>query len=242
MPATHTRDDDPVVVLVHGALTDASVWRHVSTRLQRAGRHVIAPAMPMRSLSGDVAYLRRFLESLSRPVVIAAHSYAGSVISDPAALTPAVQALVFVAAFQQDTGETAGELNAEYPGSLLTPENMLFRDYPDGQEVYLRPEKFGAVYAADVDPAEQAVMAVAQHPFDPTTLSGSFSGTASWRTLPTWSVVSTSDVSIPTAALRAMAERARSTVVEVDSSHAVPVAHPDVVADAIESATRAVQP
>ena len=230
---------EPTVVLVHGALTDASVWRRVSTRLQDAGHRVVAPAMPMRSLEGDVAYLRRFLETLPEPLVVAAHSYGGSVISDPEALTPAVRALVFVAAFQQDAGETAGGLNAQYPGSLLTPENMMFRDYPDGQEAYLRPEKFGEVYAADVDPTEQVIMAAAQHPFDPTTLGGSFTGTASWRTLPTWSVVSTSDVSIPTEALRSMAKRAGSTVVEVDSSHAVPVAHPDVVAQAIESAATA---
>jgi pimeloyl-ACP methyl ester carboxylesterase len=153
-----------------------------------------------------------------------------------------VRAVVFVAAFQQDSDETPAALNAEYPGSLLTPENMIFRDYPDGQEAYLRPEKFAEVYAADVEPLESAVLAVAQHPFDPTALGGSFSGTASWRALPTWSIVATADKSIPTEALRSMAERAGSTVVEVDSSHAVPVAHPEAVADTIERAIAAVTP
>lgn len=228
----------PSVVLVHGALTDASVWRQVSTRLQAGGHHVIAPALPMRSLSDDVAYLRSFLESLSGPLLVVGHSYAGSVISDPDALTPTVRALVFIAAFQQDSGETAGELNGKFPGSLLTPENLVFRKYPGGQEAYLRPDKFAEAYAADVDVREQAAMGAAQKPFDPTILGGAFSGSASWRSLPSWSVVSTRDVSIPTEALRWMAERAGSTVVEVDSSHAVPVAHPRPVTQAIESALR----
>jgi pimeloyl-ACP methyl ester carboxylesterase len=230
----------PLIVLVHGALTDASVWRQVSSRLQADGRQVVAPSLPMQSLAGDVAYVRNFLESLSGPLVVVAHSYAGSVISDPEALTPEVRALVFVAAFQQDSGETPGELNGKFPGSLLTEDNLLFRAYPDGQQASLRPEKFSEAYAADVPAAEVAIMAAAQKPFDPTILGGSFSGAASWRTLPSWSVVATEDRSIPTEALRWMAERAQSTVVEVDSSHAVPVAHPAAVAETVEAAARAV--
>ena len=226
----------PTFVLVHGALTDPSVWRGVCARLQRAGHLVAAPALPLRSLDGDAAYLRAFLESLPGPLVVAGHSYAGSVLSHPDALTPAVESLVFVAAFQQDAGETAGELNARFPDSQLTPGNLLVRKYPDGQEVYLRPEKFAAVYAADLDPAEAAVMAAAQKPFDPTVLAGSFTAPATWHTVPSWSVVSTADVSIPTEALRWMAERAGSAVTEIDSAHAVPVAHPDAVTNVILAA------
>jgi len=171
---------------------------------------------------------------------VAAHSYAGSVISAPEALTDSVKALVFVAAFQQDEGESADELNGRYPGSKLSPENLLVRSYPDGDEVYLQPEKFAEVYAADVEPAQVAIMAAAQHPFDPTTLGGTFTGTATWRTLPSWALISTSDVSIPTEALRFMAERAGSTVSEVDSAHAVPVAHPNEVADLVKAAVHAI--
>jgi pimeloyl-ACP methyl ester carboxylesterase len=226
-----------MIILVHGALTDASVWRGVSSRLQNAGHRVAAPSLPMRSLDGDAAYLHAFLESVPGPLVVAGHSYAGSVLSHPGALTPTVQSLVFVAAFQQDAGETAAGLNGQFPGSLLTPENLLIRSYPGGQEAYLRPEKFAEVYAADVDPAEAAIMAAAQKPFDPTTLGGTFSGPATWHSMPTWSVVSTSDVSIPTETLRWMAKRAGSKVTEVDSSHAVPVAHPDVVTSVVLAAS-----
>src|ERR1700760_907348 len=101
-------DTHPAIVLVHGALTDASVWHPVIAELQRRGHQVLAPALPMRSLAGDAAELRDALEQVDGPVVVAGHSWGGSVISDPAALTPAVRALVFVAAFIQDTGEQAG--------------------------------------------------------------------------------------------------------------------------------------
>jgi pimeloyl-ACP methyl ester carboxylesterase len=147
-----------------------------------------------------------------------------------------VGALVFVAAFQQDATETPGGLNGQFPGSLLVPDNLVARPYPGGTDIYVRADRFGDVYAADVDPATVAVMAAAQHPFDPVSLDGSFAGTATWRTLPSWSVVATEDRSIPTETLRFMAKRAGSTVVEVNSAHAVPVAHPQIVADTIAAA------
>jgi pimeloyl-ACP methyl ester carboxylesterase len=228
----------PTIILVHGALTGALVWRHVSATLQEGGHAVIAPALPLRTLTGDIAYLRRFLETLPGPLVVVGHSYAGSVLSAPDALTPAVRALVFVAAFQQDTGETAGELNGKFPGSLLTPGNLLVRDYPGGQEAYLRPEMFAPAYAADLDPAEARVLAAAQRPFDPTALSQAFDRPATWRTLPSWTVIATADLSIPAEAQRWMAERAGSTVVETDASHAVPLARPDAVAQAITAAVK----
>ncbi|MDX3192505.1 alpha/beta hydrolase [Streptomyces sp. MN03-5084-2B] len=228
--------NQPTFVLVHGALTDASVWRRVSVRLQDAGHPVIAPSLPLRDFGGDVAYLKQFLGTLTGPLVVAAHSYAGSVISAPDALTEDVRSLVFVTAFQQDAGETAGALNGKFPGSLLVPENLVVREYPGGAEIYLRPDKFGAVYAADAVVRDQKTLAAAQKPFDPVTLDGSFANAASWHALPSWAVVSTHDSSLPAEAQRWMAERAGSTVVEVGSTHAVPLVHPDVVAETILSA------
>ncbi|WP_410575581.1 alpha/beta fold hydrolase [Amycolatopsis sp. cmx-4-61] len=228
--------NQPTLVLVHGALTDASVWRRVSRRLQEAGYPVIAPALPMRDFDGDVIYLRQFLSTLTGPLVVAAHSYAGCVISAPDALTPEVRALVYVTAFQPDAGETAGALNGKFPGSRLVPDNLVVRPCPGGSEVYLRADKFGEVYAGDADERDRKVLAAAQKPFDPVTLEGSFAGSASWHGLPSWAVVSTQDNSIPPEAQRWMAERAGSTVVEVASSHAVPLVHPEVVASTIVEA------
>ncbi|MEJ3403941.1 alpha/beta hydrolase [Rathayibacter sp. YIM 133350] len=230
----------PTAVLVHGALTDASVWHPVLALLQAAEIPATAPALPMRTFDEDAAAVRSVLDAVEGPVVLVAHSYAGSVISAPQAVTDAVRALVFVAAFQQDAGETAAGLNGLLPGSELTPENLVVRPYLDGHQVTLRPERFASVYAADVSPAHAAVMAAAQHAFDPATLGGSFTGSPSWSALPSWSVVSTADRSIPTRTLRFMAERAGSRIVEVESSHAVPLSHPDVVAATIIAAVQSV--
>jgi pimeloyl-ACP methyl ester carboxylesterase len=215
-------DTNPTIVLVHGALTDASVWHGVITELQKHGHQVAAPAIPMRGLSSDIQYLRSYLETIEGPIVVVGHSYGGSIISAPEALTPSVTALGFVAAFIQDSDETAGELNYRFPGSRLVPETTIVRDYPGGSDMYLRFEFFAEVYAADIEPAQAAVMAAAQHPIDPSALGETFKGTATWRTLPSRTLVATADVSVPTEAQYFMAERAGSTVVEVNSSHAVP--------------------
>lgn len=234
--------ESPAIVLVHGALTDASVWNAVTRRLQGAGRRVLAPALPMRGLESDAAYLAGFLDRIEGPVVLVAHSYAGAVISHPAiAAAGAVKALVFIAAFQPDEGETAGALNEMFPGSLLTPENLDVVPNPlGGSDLTLRPERFADVYAADVEPGQAAVMAVGQRPIDPAALGEPLPGEATWRTIPSWALVSTRDRSLPSGILRFMASRADSRVVEIDSSHAVPVSHPVAVTEVIVEAANAV--
>lgn len=231
--------DSPTIVLAHGALTDASVWSQVSDVLQSEGRTVLAPAMPLRSLTADAEYLAAFLDSLDGPVVLAGHSYAGSIISHPATSKAEVAALVFVSAFQPDSGESTGELNGRWPGSKLGPDTTLVRAYPGGHDLYLQPERFAEVYAADLPAATVARMAAAQRPIDPAALDESFAGTPSWRERPSWAVISTQDDSLPVAAQRAMAERAGSTVVEVAASHATPVSQPWAVAELIREAAAA---
>ncbi|BCY10018.1 alpha/beta fold hydrolase [Actinoplanes sp. L3-i22] len=226
----------PTVVLVHGALTGPDIWHGVLADLRLRGFTGYAPVLPLRSLAGDAAHLRSFLATIDGPIVVAGHSYGGSVISDPAALTPAVRALVFVTAFQQDQDETAGELNARLPGSRLTPENTLTRPYPGGTALYLRPERFGEVYAADLDEETVAVLAAAQHPIDPAALGEKLSGAATWRSLPSWALIGTRDVSIPAELQRFMAARAGSTVTEVDSTHAVPLSRSSPTTDLIVAA------
>ena len=229
---------NPTIVLVHGALTDASVWSGVIPRLQAEGYTVLAPALPLRGLASDAAYLAAFLDTVDGPVVLAGHSYGGSVISHPATADARVRALVFVAAFQPDAGETAGALNGRFPGSLLGEATTVVRAYPGGQDLYLKPERFAEVYAADVAPSLAATMAAAQRPIDPAALGESFDGPPTWRATPSWALVSTRDHSLPPAALRFMAGRAGSHAVEVESSHAAPVAQPGAVADLILDAAR----
>jgi pimeloyl-ACP methyl ester carboxylesterase len=232
----------PVIVLVHGALTDASVWREVARRLRSAGYEVVAPALPMRGLGQDARYLAGILGRIADPVVLVGHSYAGAVISHPeVAAVGKAAALVYVAAFQPDAGESAGELNAKFPGSMLTPDNLVVSPNPlGGDDLTLRPERFAEVYAADLEPGLAAVLAASQRPMDPAALGETFAGEPAWRSLRSWALVSTRDRSLPLEILRFMAERAGSRVVEVESSHAVPVSRPAEVTDLILEAARAV--
>jgi pimeloyl-ACP methyl ester carboxylesterase len=228
---------------VHGALTDASVWRQVAERLQADGHPVLAPALPMRSLAQDAAYLAAILGRISGPVVLAGHSYAGAVISHPdIAAAGNVAGLVFVAAFQPDTGEAAGELNEKFPGSMLTPDNLAVTPNPlGGDDLTLRPERFAEVYAADVEPKLAAVLAASQRPMDPAALGETFAGAPAWRSIRSWALVSTRDRSLPPEILSFMAKRAGSSIVEVESSHAAPISRPAEVADLILDAVRAVR-
>ncbi|MEZ0107455.1 pimeloyl-ACP methyl ester carboxylesterase [Catenulispora sp. EB89] len=228
-------------VLVHGALTGASIWHQVARRLLDSGHPITAPALPMRSLEQDVAYLVGCLERIDGPVVLAGHSWAGAVISHPdIAATGRVSALVYVAAFQPDSGESAGELNAKYPGTLLVPENLdVFPNPLGGADLTLKPGRFAEAYAADLPPQDAAVLAVSQRPIEPAALGETFTGRPAWRTIPSWAVVSTEDRSLPPEILHFMAARAGSRIAEVASSHAVPLSQPDVVARVIRVAAAA---
>jgi pimeloyl-ACP methyl ester carboxylesterase len=233
---------DPTLVLVHGALTDASIWHEVICRLRGERRTVLAPSLPMRSLADDAAYLAGILERIPGPVVLAGHSYAGAVISHPAvAAVGGVAALVYIAAFQPDSGEAAGELNERFPGTLLTPGNLLITPNAlGGQDLTLRPDRFAEVYAADLNPELAELLSISQRPIEPAALGESLPGEPAWRRLPSWALVSTRDRSLPPEILRYMAQRAGSRIVEVESSHAAPLAQPAAVADLILEAAAAV--
>jgi pimeloyl-ACP methyl ester carboxylesterase len=228
--------NQPMAVLVHGALTDASIWAGVSGRLQSQGYQVLAPAMPMRSLDGDVSYLQALLRSIDRPVVLAGHSWGGTVISHPVFADAQVKGLVFLSAFQPQASESTADLNGKFPGSLLAEPRVRVRARPGGSDLYLKPEHFAEVYAGDLDPETVAVMAAAQRPIDPAALGEVFVGDAAWASVPSWTLVSTDDSSLPPAAMRFMAERAGSHTIEVACSHASPVSQPDAVVELLHAA------
>ena len=234
----------PTIVLVHGALTDASVWHPVARSLQATGATVIAPALPMRGLAQDADYLAGILRRVPGPVVLVGHSYAGAVISHPAIAAPGnVAALVYVAAFQPDNGESAGELNERFPGSLLIPENLVVvPNALGGDDLTLATDRFAEVYAADVESTYAAVLAASQRPINPAALGETLPGEPTWRSIPSWALVSTRDHSLPPAILRFMAERAGSRVVEVESSHAAPISRPAEVTDLVLAAAESVHP
>jgi pimeloyl-ACP methyl ester carboxylesterase len=232
----------PTVVLVHGAFADSSSWNDVIARLRGDGYPVVAVANPLRSLRGDAELLRDVLDAVEGPVVLAGHSYGGSVLSEAAAGHPRVQALVFVASFLLDEGESTGELAGRFPGNELgTALRPVPVRGPDGRTVddlSIEQEKFHAIFAADVPTDVAALMAVTQRPIVADALADKATR-AAWKTVPSWTLVTLQDLAVPAEAQRFMAQRASSHMVEVDASHAVTVSRPDEVARLIDEAARA---
>jgi pimeloyl-ACP methyl ester carboxylesterase len=231
----------PTVVLVHGGFSDASVWDAVITQLQDDGFPVIAPANPLRGALADSAYLASVLDTLGGPLILAAHSYGGIVISNAAAMTrnaQNIQALVFVAAFIPDVGEQGQNLTP-LPGSLIGPalQGRLcpVASCPAGAELYIDPAQFRKVLAGDLSPGQTNVLAAAQRGISPTA-STEASEFAAWHTVPSFAIVSTQDNAIGVANERVMARRAQAKTVEVQASHFVIMSEPDAVVSLIESA------
>jgi len=232
----------PSVVLVHGAFAESAGWHSVIRRLQERGYTALAAANPLRSLSGDAEFVARILDSIQSPVVLVGHSYGGSVISNAALGKENVKALVFVAAFAPEEGESSAELSGRFPGSTLgdTLETVPLADGTMDQ--YIRQEEYHQQFVADV-PAEQATLdAVTQRPLRDVALNES-SGPPAWKSIPSWFVFGELDKNIPLEAHRFMAERAGAReVVEVEgASHAVAASHPEEVADMILRAVKDVE-
>ncbi|MGC4772156.1 alpha/beta fold hydrolase [Micromonospora sp. DT44] len=228
----------PTVVLVHGAFADASGWNDVATRLIRDGYPVIAPANPLRSVTSDSAYLASVLATLSGPIVLAAHSYGGIVATNAATGNPNVKALVYVAAFAPDQGETLLGLQTKYPGSKLNEAALDFRPYEAGLvDGYIKRQFFREVFAADVPKATAELMWTGQRPADARTL-GEPSGVPAWKNIPSWYLVARNDQVLPAEAQRFMAERAGAQVREVNASHVAMMSQPIAAAELIKRAAR----
>ncbi|MEV1012209.1 MULTISPECIES: alpha/beta hydrolase [unclassified Micromonospora] len=232
----------PTIVLVHGAFADSSSWNGVIANLKRRGYPAIAVANPLRDVQGDAAYARSVVDNVDGPVVMVAHSYGGLVITEAADGAANVKALVYVASISPDVGESVVDLVMKYPGSqLVTSIEMVPYPLPDGgtaMDQYIKQDVFPEVFAADVDPELAELMAVTQRPASAMAQTGSVKK-AAWKTIPSWTLISTQDQGIPPDLQRFLAQRAGSTVVEVDGSHAVAVSQPGPVADFIDTAARA---
>ncbi|MEU9063012.1 alpha/beta hydrolase [Streptomyces sp. NPDC048430] len=241
--ASERRKQLPTIVLVHGAFVDASSWTPVVQRLQRQGHRVVVPPNPLRSVAGDAAYVRSVLDSIEGPVLLAGHSYGGSVISRAAVGSAQVKGLVYIAAFVPDVGESAAELSDKYPGSSLASTTVV-QKYPlsgggQGDELVIRQDLFPQQFAAGVAKATTQTMAVGQRPITVAALNEPATA-AAWKKLPTWYLIATEDRNIPPKVQRWMAARAKAHTVTVHAPHAAAVSDPRAVADLIDKAAHAV--
>ena len=231
----------PTVVLVHGAFADAASWNGVITQLQGRGFPVVAAANPLRSVSGDAAYVGSVIDRIAGPVVLVGHSYGGTVITTAAAGKANVKALVYVAAFAPDVGESSLALAGRFPGGTLGGALDAPAVLPGGGvELAIRQDAFWQQFAADVGEAEARLMAAGQRPIAEAALTED-TKVAAWKQIPAYFVYGTADRNIPAQALGFMAERAgsRKTVVVPGASHVVMTSQPTPVAALIEEAAMA---
>jgi pimeloyl-ACP methyl ester carboxylesterase len=238
-----TKGVTTTVVLVHGAFADASSWNGVITRLQAKDVPVEAPANPLRGISIDSAYTASVLEQIEGPVVLVGHSYGGAVISNAAADAKNVVGLVFVAAYAPEEGERLGEAAAASKDAILGSVQVA-RHYPSGNgtqatEFLVDPAGFRDAFAADLPAEVTAVMAATQRPVAELAFTEA-SGPPAWKDRPSWAVVATADKAAGADITRSMAERAGSTITEVEGgSHVVMISEPEAVADVILQAVAA---
>jgi pimeloyl-ACP methyl ester carboxylesterase len=235
-----TAPQKPAIVLVHGAFAESSSWERVIVRLEKDGYRVIAAANPLRSVASDAQTVSAIVQSVKGPVVLVGHSYGGPVITEAANGNSNVKALVYVAGFAPDIGESSFQLSAKFPGSTLGDALTTIALPGGAQDLYIQPAKFHAQFAADVPAGTAATMAATQRPVTLAALQEP-TRTATWKTLPSWMIYGTADRNIPPAVMKFMAERAhaRKTVVVEGASHALMVSHPQEVVALIEEAASA---
>jgi len=224
----------PNVVLVHGAWADGSCWSAVIARLQGDGFDVIAPQFPETSVADDVARLRNVLARLDGPTVVVGHSYGGDIITSLGEDAPNVVALVYIAAFGLDAGESLGGLLAQGPPTPATANLII-----DEQGFAWLPEDdFVGHFASGVDPAEARIMYAVQQPLHTSALAAVM-GEPAWKHHPSWYLVAANDQAIPPDAERLFAQRMGATTVEVPAGHLAMVSHPDETASLIHAAAKA---
>ena len=231
--STNPQDgSQPSVVLVHGAWADGSGWRGVYDLLKQAGHEVRVVQNPTVALQDDVAATKMIIGEQSEPVVLVGHSYGGTVITE-VGNHPNVAALVYIAGWVPDAGESQETLIARIPSGVPSAGDLILP--PQDGFLLLDREKFHESFAGDLSADEGAFMADSQVPWGLEALSGTISE-AAWRSKPSWYLVSTEDRMIPPQHQRWMSERAGMSVEEAAGSHAIYVSQPAAVAELIEKA------
>jgi pimeloyl-ACP methyl ester carboxylesterase len=233
----------PTIVLVHGAFADSASWDPVIDLLPAEYR-VIAAANPLRSLAADAESVSDLVRTIDGPLVLAAHSYGGAVISNVAADAGDVTGLIYVNGFAPDAGEHCFQLAGMFPGSMVGEETVWPVPRSDGTtDFYIAPDSFHDVFCADVSGAQAARMATTQRPATQEALTEPSGDDPLWKDVPSWFLIGEEDRVIPAALQRFEAERAGAQrVIEIaGASHAATVSQPGAVAELILEAVASVR-
>ena len=229
----------PTVVLVHGAFADASGFAGVIRELGSAGVRAVAAPNPLRSLAFDAAAIADVVRAIEGPVVLVGHSYGGAVIGQASADLDNVTALVFLAAFGLDAGESCASVQEPFPPSMLAstsaPTPYDAHGAPGGPDLYIGKAAFRETFCADVPVDVADVMWATQRPLSVAALTEKATA-AGWKTKPNWYLVSQHDNAIPPEAERFMAKRMGAVTDEIVGSHTAFIAQPVAVASFIKKA------
>src|SRR5271155_1657006 len=216
------------VVLVHGAFADGSGWKAVAKILKNDGYRVSVAQPPETSYADDQKYTKAAIDAMGGPVVLVGHSYGGSIITE-AGNHPNVAALVYIAAFALDEGESCASIEQDVPQA-----SKAFKPDSNGNW-WIEQEHFAADFAAAI-PSDQAhYMAIAQVPISTDSFTHKVTSPA-WKSKPTFYMVAGADRSINPDQERMMARRAKAKTVEVNSSHVAYMSHAKETAKLIEEA------
>jgi len=216
------------VVLVHGAFADGSGWDAVAKILEKDGYTVSVAQPPETSYADDQKYTKAAIDAMGGPVVLVGHSYGGSIITEAGNDTN-VAALVYIAAFALDEGESCASIETAVPQA-----SKAFKPDSNGNW-WIEQDHFAADFAADIPPAQAHFMAISQVPISTDSFTHKVTSPA-WKNKPTFYMVASSDRSINPQQERMMAKRANAKTVEVNASHVAYMSHPKEAAKLIEEA------
>ena len=227
---------NPTIIMVHGAFAESSSWDGVIDRLHAAGHEVIAAANPLRGLASDAAAVADVVRAVDGPIVLAAHSYGGAVISNVPADAGDIVGLVYANGFAPEPGEHCFQLAAMFPGSMLGPETARPVPRSDGTtDLYVAPDSFHDIFCQDVPAPKAALMAITQRPATQEALTEPSGDQPLWKHVPSRFLIGEQDHIIPAALQHYMAQRAGAhrTLETPGASHAITVSPPEATAHQI---------
>lgn len=224
----------PAIVLVHGFWGGATHWAKVILELRRLGyMDIHAVENPLTSLANDAERTRQMIAQIDGPVVLVGHSYGGAVISETGNL-PNVKALVYIAAFAPDAGESPGSITQQHPP--IAAANLAADS--DGY-LWLKTGQFHESFCQDLPPDEGVVMAATQKaPLAET--FGNIVTDPAWKHKPSWYQISSQDRMIAPENQIRMANRMQARkVIALDASHASLASRPIDISALIDEAAAA---
>ncbi len=218
------RYQDMTVVLVHAAWADGSSWSKVIPELQRLGLQVVSAQIPLTSLTEDIVAVQRVLGRVSGPVVLAAHSYGGAVITGAASAQPKVKALAFIAAMAPDEGETVGQLLHRVEPHVKAPQLV-----PDEDGLlWMSADGFANAVAPEATSEEITFMTATQKPIALKCLGEPMTKPA-WKEKPSWYLLAEKDRMISPVTQRLMAGRMKAHIVSQGVDHTPLASAPESV-------------